>query len=171
MKYFFYAAVGFLLLCAFQAPVSAQSGRKKSTLKVVVPLPPPEPPKQNSGAAATNDKLSLCEAKGLTITLPGKAEEAVFSGQEVTQKAVIKERPLPGYTRNARRNAVKGKVTLRVILASNGEIAGVTVVVGLPEGLTEEAMKAAHRIKFEPAVKDGRAVSQYVCVTYNFQTY
>jgi hypothetical protein len=42
------------------------------------------------------------------------------------------------------------------------------VVDELPDGLTENAIRAACAIRFKPAMKDERAVSQYVLVKYLF---
>ena len=95
----------------------------------------------------------------------------IFSGREVTQKARIFSQPRPGYTDTARQNGVSGVVTLRMVLASSGEVTNITVISGLPDGLSEKAIAAARQIKFEPAMKDGRAVSQYVQVQYNFSLY
>ena len=95
----------------------------------------------------------------------------VFSGKEVTQKARILSQPRAGYTDTARQNGVSGTVTLRMVLAASGEVTNITVVAGLPDGLSEKAIAAARQIKFEPAMKDGRAVSQYIQVQYNFSIY
>lgn len=95
----------------------------------------------------------------------------IFSGREVTQKARIFSQPRPGYTDSARQNGVSGVVILRMVLASSGEVTNITVVNGLPDGLSEKAIAAARQIKFEPAMKDGRAVSQYVQVSYTFSLY
>jgi TonB family protein len=95
----------------------------------------------------------------------------IFSGREVTQKARIFSQPRPGYTDAARQNGVSGVVTLRMVLASSGEVTNITVVSGLADGLSEKAIAAARQIKFEPAMKDGRAVSQYVQVSYTFSLY
>ncbi len=95
----------------------------------------------------------------------------IFSGREVTQKARVFSQPRPGYTEAARQNGVSGVVTLRMVLASSGEVTNITVVSGLPDGLSEKAIAAARQIKFEPAMKDGRAVSQYVQVSYTFSLY
>jgi len=39
------------------------------------------------------------------------------------------------------------------------------------KGTTNEAIEAIRNIKFIPAVKDGRFVSQYLQVEYQFHTY
>jgi hypothetical protein len=50
-------------------------------------------------------------------------------------------------------------------------VQGISVVKGLPDGLTERAISAAKQIRFTPAEKDGRNVSQYVTLEYNFNIY
>ncbi|HEX8131264.1 MAG TPA: energy transducer TonB, partial [Pyrinomonadaceae bacterium] len=59
-------------------------------------------------------------------------------------------------------------VKLRLLLAADGTVRNIVPLVTLPDGLTEAAVAAARRIEFTPALKDGRAVSQYVTVEYNF---
>jgi hypothetical protein len=58
-----------------------------------------------------------------------------------------------------------------MVLNANGSVTGVTPMTRLPDGLTEKAIEAAHRVKFSPAEKDGRKVSQYVTIDYNFNIY
>jgi len=41
----------------------------------------------------------------------------------------------------------------------------------LPDGLTEKAIAAARSIRFQPAQKDGRPVSQYAVIEYSFNIY
>ena len=94
-----------------------------------------------------------------------------FRQNEVTQRALITFKPEPGFTEEARRNSVTGTVRLRAILSASGEVTNITTVKGLPDGLTEKAISAARQIKFRPAQKDGRAVSQYVVLEYNFNIY
>lgn len=95
----------------------------------------------------------------------------VFRSGEVTKKAVLLARPEPNYTSEARQNGFQGTVRLRAILASSGEVTNIQVVSGAPFGLTEQAIDSARRIEFTPAVKDGRAVSQYVMLEYSFNLY
>jgi TonB family protein len=94
-----------------------------------------------------------------------------FRQNEVTQRALITFKPEPGFTEEARKNNVTGLVRIRAILSASGEVTGLSVVKGLPDGLTEKAISAARQIKFRPAQKDGRAVSQYVVLEYNFNIY
>jgi TonB family protein len=95
----------------------------------------------------------------------------VFNPRDVTQKAKIISKPEPGYTEEARKNQISGTVTLRAVLSSSGAVTGIRPVSNLPYGLTEKAIAAARQIKFIPAQKDGRAVSQYVTIEYNFNIY
>jgi TonB family protein len=94
-----------------------------------------------------------------------------FKQGEVTRKALITFKPEPGFTEEARKNNVTGVVRLRAILHSSGGVQGISVVKGLPDGLTEKAISAARQIRFTPAEKDGRSVSQYVVLEYNFNIY
>jgi TonB family protein len=96
-------------------------------------------------------------------------DDKPLTGKTVTERAVIKAKPNPGYPRGARRYGVEGIVKLRIILGADGRVSDkMEVLEGLPHGITEEALKAARRIVFEPARKDGRPVAQYVTVIYHF---
>ncbi|HVF67446.1 MAG TPA: energy transducer TonB [Pyrinomonadaceae bacterium] len=94
-----------------------------------------------------------------------------FKINEVTARAVIISKPEPGFTEEARTQNVTGTVRLRAVLSASGEVTGISVVKGLPAGLTEKAISAARQIKFRPATKDGHTVSQYVTLEYNFNIY
>ncbi len=91
-----------------------------------------------------------------------------FTAREVTRRADISYKPQPRYTSAARENVVTGTVRLRMVLAADGTVRDIVPLTFLPDGLTEEAIEAARRIEFTPASKDGRAVSQYATVEYNF---
>lgn len=97
--------------------------------------------------------------------------EPPLSSSEVTTKAVIVFKPEPGYTEHARKNNTEGLVRLRAVLAPDGTVRHLLVVKPLDDGLTEKALQAARRIRFRPAVKDGRPVPQTVHLEYNFNVY
>jgi TonB family protein len=95
----------------------------------------------------------------------------IFKPSEVNSKARILSRPEPQYTEEARKNQVSGTVVLRAVFSSSGQVTNIRTVSGLPHGLTERAMAAARQIRFSPATKDGRPVSQYIQIEYNFNLY
>jgi TonB family protein len=71
----------------------------------------------------------------------------------------------------ARENLISGTVVIRCVFSSSGAVTNIRAITGLPYGLTERAIAAARTIKFEPAMKDGHAVSQFVQIEYNFSPY
>ena len=96
----------------------------------------------------------------------------VYDAREVTCRAVITFKPEPVYPPRARKDGVQGVVRLRTVLLASGKVGKLTVFGrGMPEGLNEAAIKAARRIKFTPAIKDDRWVSQRVLVEYDFNLY
>lgn len=101
----------------------------------------------------------------------GAGANRVYSGKEVTVKARVLAKPEPRYTEDARRRGVTGTVVLRCIFAADGTAKHFLVVSGLPYGLTERAIAAARKINFIPATIDGRPVSMFIQVEYNFNLY
>lgn len=89
----------------------------------------------------------------------------------ITKKAVVTAKPAPEISCPPGDKSPLGVVRLRAILSASGSVQGISVVKGLPGGLTEKAIEAARQIKFTPAEKDGRKVSQYVMLEYNFNAY
>ncbi|HLL71822.1 MAG TPA: energy transducer TonB [Pyrinomonadaceae bacterium] len=94
-----------------------------------------------------------------------------FRVGEVTRKAQILAKPEPLYTEWARKFGVTGVVRLRLVLRRTGEVGDITLMTKLPHGLTQKAIEAAKGIRFKRAEKDGRYVSQYVTIEYNFNIY
>lgn len=100
-----------------------------------------------------------------------KGNEGAFTGREVTTKARVIAKPEPAYTANARQAQVTGTVVLRAVLASDGTVKHFLLIKGLPYGLTEASVRAARKIKFIPAAIDGRPVSMFIQIEYNFNLY
>jgi TonB family protein len=94
-----------------------------------------------------------------------------YKVSEVARNAIIVFKPEPGFTEEARRNNVTGTVRLRVVLTGEGKVRNISVVKGLPDGLTEKAIIAARHILFIPANAEGHVVSLYVTLEYNFNIY
>ena len=173
-------SVPLLTLVLMLVPVYSQSGRR---VKDRLPTPPPPAEelkdanpvvsRPDTGPPVTAEKNQdyRCTDDGTLARIldddvqPG----SILSSKEVDTRAVITTKPKPGYTRDARRIGVQGYVILKVVLSSNGKIDRVLVVRGLPGGLTENAIKAACKIQFRPALKAGQPVTQWLNVEYVFR--
>lgn len=94
-----------------------------------------------------------------------------FLPTEVTRQAIIVSKTEPFYTPQARANQIVGTVILEANLAEDGYVANITVTKELKGGLTESAIEAARSIRFFPAEKDGKPVSQRMKLEYNFNLY
>ena len=163
-----------ILILIFGTVAFAQSGRRARPAPAPMPTPTPEekpspsaPPSEP--VTAERDQDYRCTSDGSLAHLLDPPEVAGFSPKEVDVKAEILTRPEPGYTREARRAGVQGNVVLRILLLPNGKIDRVRVVRRVPFGLTENAIRAACEIKFKPAIKAGKEVSQWVQLEYAFR--
>jgi TonB family protein len=88
-----------------------------------------------------------------------------------TKPARITYQQKPNYTEEARKAQINGTVRLRVTFNANGTIGNVSQVSGLGYGLTEQAISAARNMRFEPAMKNGVAVTSTKVVEFNFNIY
>lgn len=92
-----------------------------------------------------------------------------FLTKEVQQKPVVVMKPDPMYTEEARQSRITGTVILKALLSSDGSVVNIRTVTGLPYGLTQLALDAAKKVKFVPAVKDGKFVSVWMQLVYEFR--
>lgn len=94
-----------------------------------------------------------------------------YVGKDVNRKARLAMKPEPSYTEEARKNAIAGTVVLKCIFRYDGSVTDIRIVSGLPHGLTQNAIEAARRIRFIPAIKDGKHVSMWMQLEYNFNLF
>ena len=100
-----------------------------------------------------------------------QAAPTILSGRDVTRKVRVASKPEPHYTEEARKHGITGTVVLRAIFSSSGAVTNIHATATLPDGLTEMATEAARKIRFIPAIKDGRFVSMWLELQYNFNLY
>lgn len=173
MKPFIFLALT-LLVCSLYV----QSGRKNP--KTVTPAPAPveeptplptKPANEPPPVTAEKNEEYRCTDDGTLARVIDKDgdEQMILTAKMVDVRAVITDKPRPSYTREANRAGVQGYVILRVALTSEGEIGRIRVIRRLPYGLTENAIRVACKIKFKPATKDGKPVSQWLDVDYTFR--
>jgi TonB family protein len=86
-------------------------------------------------------------------------------------KPTILYRERAKYTEDARKNKIEGSVSLTVVFGADGLIHDIRTVRGLPCGLTETSIEAAQKIRFHPAVLDGKPVSVRATLEFSFALY
>jgi protein TonB len=95
----------------------------------------------------------------------------MFTAGEVDRKAIIVWKTEPMYTEEARQNRVTGTVVLRAVLSSRGSVINIKNMSELPHGLTENSVSATRKMKFIPAMKDGKYVSCWIQLEFNFSLF
>jgi Tfp pilus assembly protein PilF len=83
---------------------------------------------------------------------------------------IINKAP-PSYTQAAREANYQGSITLAILFAADGKTKYVIALNTLDYGLTDQAIKAASFITFEPEMLDGKPVSVVRRVQYSFSIY
>lgn len=102
------------------------------------------------------------------IPIPKVAGEPYNVGGDV-ERPVKVHAPAPEYTQEARDQRVQGVTILQVVIDRQGNVRSPEVLKGLPYGLSEAAVDAVSKWKFEPATKDGEPVEVFYNLTINFR--
>jgi len=109
----------------------------------------------------------------------GGASEKVYQFNEVDKPAKILSRPHPDTAGFEGLEGGSGTIMVEAVLSASGAVKDVKVIRPLPGSitsagrearrrLTESVLRAVYGIKFEPAVKDGKPVSQRIKVAHTF---
>jgi hypothetical protein len=112
--------------------------------------------------SAASAQFKPCDEKEVTVNLV--ASEPV----ENLKPLRIFEIPSASFPDEIREKGTFGVVSLKVRFLAGGAIGKIFVIQGLPNGLTEEAVKAAKGIRFLPARLNGRLVNSVETVEYHF---
>lgn len=106
---------------------------------------------------------------GGELTGADNDDEVAAASANLKPTILYKERA--SYTEDARQQRIQGTVVLSVVFGANGQLRGIRTLRGLPHGLTEAAIAAARRIRFNPAVRNGQPVSVRSVIEFNFALY
>jgi TonB family protein len=117
------------------------------------------------------EPLGVALVDGPGVPIEAEPTGTVYTGREVDKKIQLKSKPEPLYPGAAKAKQVTGTVILKAVFSSDGKVTNIQVLKGLPYGLTEKAVEAARKIKFIPATKDGKFVSMWMQLEYNFNLY
>jgi protein TonB len=138
--------------------------------KVFVPDPTPDDP-EPIWTEPVEPEIDLADA-GLVVDFPSapppfESDAAIPVGGEVAKPIKIFS-PKPRYTELARRAGLEGIVILQAVIDKQGQVGEVEVLKGLPLGLSESAVAAVERWRFEPATLRGKPVRVYFSLTVKF---
>ncbi|CAN5548764.1 hypothetical protein BH10ACI1_BH10ACI1_31370 [soil metagenome] len=123
---------------------------------------------ENNGIIACNPNGFPFEKTESVTSFIGVPTEIYFAG--IYHLKIISE-PRAKYTEAARQNRTQGKVVLRVTFLANRKTGNISVISGLPDGLTEQSILAAKQIKFEPASSHGTSKNTTTTVIYTYTIY
>jgi TonB family protein len=104
-------------------------------------------------------------------TPPAQSDQTQPEPMKTSLKPTILYKEKAKYTEVAQQQRIRGTVVLNVTFFSDGQIGSVRVLRALPYGLTGQALTAAERIRFNPALKDGQPVSVRGNLEFNFNLY
>src|SRR6266508_4117999 len=114
---------------------------------------------------------SMAQSEDPEYKTPAPTTPPAIQGNSLSLRPKITYREKAKYTEEARDNVIHGTVALNVVFRSDGSLSDIKVVKGLPYGLTEKAIDAARKIRFEPAIKDGQPVHVRGDLEFTFHLY
>ena len=120
---------------------------------------------------STRAKLEGLQARATCIEQNTKVTDghAILLKSDLRiQKPHVLAKPEPMYSAEARRFLTKGRVRLSVVFAADGSVKYIDVIEPLGHGLSEEAIKAAAKTRFEPGRICGKPVSWPMQLEYYF---
>ncbi len=118
-----------------------------------------------------NDGLEVKDGNGAPPKPATQDNANAFTVKEVDRKPFVAFKPEPNYTEEARQNGLTGSVILKAVLTAEGAVTNIKVASGLPYGLEENAIEVTKKIKFIPAMKDGKFVSTWMQLEFYFNLY
>ncbi|MBS1809786.1 MAG: energy transducer TonB [Acidobacteria bacterium] len=99
---------------------------------------------------------------------PGDGGSGGIFQATASMKPTIVYKEKAKYTEAARQNRVQGTVLVSAVFTADGKVTAIRVIRGLPDGLNDEAIKAAQKIRFTPAMKNGQPVSVRMSMEFSF---
>jgi TonB family protein len=119
-----------------------------------------------SGSRGTVQQAGFGDA----VIVPVSQSKTKLADPAVTTlPAEITFKPHPVYTDEGRRLKIEGEVLIDVVFSATGQVRVMRVVRGLGHGLDESAVRAAEKIQFKPALKDGHPADSEAVLHIEFQ--
>ena len=115
---------------------------------------PPAPPERD---AFTGNVIGGWDGQDFTYKFP-RRQRPGDPVDNPTLRPVLIRKVDPDYTDEARKARVSGIVVLQIVIEADGRVSGGYVLKPLPMGLTQKAIDAVEKWKYEPAVHKGLPV-------------
>jgi TonB family protein len=146
---------------------------KPVTKRVPIPDPTPDEPEPIREETQRED-VDFVPDDNLVIGVPEAPPPAepegpirFVVGGNITEPVKLSG-PNPIYPEAARRARIQGVVVLECIIAKDGSVREAKVLRGLPLGLTEAAVDAVKKWKFEPSTLSNKPVEVLYILTVRF---
>jgi TonB family protein len=133
-----------------------------------VPAPPRKVPPPASQPGTTDQAQAPAQSFPTPTDSPSYVAGSQPIASKVDQMPRALNRPVPNYTIEAGFNRVNGVIRARVLVDKQGNPDTVQVLRWLPDGLTEQAIRAVKEMKFSPAIRGGEAVNYLVILEIEF---
>ena len=97
-----------------------------------------------------------------------KSKVTTQPADRTTNPVIIRAYTKPTYTEAALKNHVVGEVELKVDFMASGKVHVISILHGLGFGLDEQAIRAAEKTQFIPAIVNGVKVDTETTVHVTF---
>ena len=122
-------------------------------------------------AIASSSLKTLLQYRGVGIAASdasSQPEQTSPAADSADARPRLIKTAQPRYTEEARRNKTQGFVNVVILIGEDGEVKQARITKGLPDGLNEQALAAAHQMRFKPATRNGKAVSYWMPIAVEF---
>ena len=138
-----------------------------------VPVPDPTPDAPEPLRVVAPETFDLVPAD-VVLAVPESAPEPPGdpAPRRLTSEMVRPVKlhaPMPEYTEIARRARIQGVVILEAVIEVDGSVRDVTVLRGLPMGLSEAAVRAVEGWRYRPALLSDQPVAVILSVSVDFR--
>ncbi len=123
----------------------------------------------NSSADVKPDSIKVLPE--ITENKPEIVDDSQPFQDTPDRKVIYLYKPRARFSDAARQSRLSGDVKLKVLFSSSGKVTKVETVSSPGRELSEIATEAAEQIQFLPAENDGKLVSTFQIVEYNFSIY
>jgi TonB family protein len=140
------------------------SGQKSTSAKKEVAPPPPTPPPPPPVTQSTDKKAASVMTDGAYRVVDVMPE---FPGGDTALLKYIADST--HYPKDAKTQAIQGKVIVRFMIKANGSVSEVSVLKGVSPSLDEESIRVVKTLpKFTPGKLNGKAVPVWYMIPISF---